>query len=41
MQASRPLEVENGRIVKGYMHLTPVTPDNRYIAYVIIGGDIC
>ena len=41
MQASRPLEVENGRVVKGYMHLAPVTPDNRYIAYVIIGGDIC
>ena len=41
MQASHPLTVENSRVVSGYMNLVPVTPDNRYIAYVIIGDDVC
>ena len=40
MQAAHPLKVENGRIVEGYMGLVPVTADNRYVAYVIIGDDI-
>lgn len=40
MQAAHPLKVENGRVVRGYMNLAPVTPENRYIAYVIIGADI-
>ncbi len=41
LQAAHPLVVENGSISKGYMSLVPVTPGNRYIAYVIIGEDIC
>lgn len=41
MQAAHPLIVENGRVLKGYMSLVPVTSGNRYIAYVIIGGDVC
>ena len=41
MQTVHPLKVENGRVLEGYMTLAPVTPDNRYVAYVIIGNDIC
>ena len=41
MKRSHPLEVENGRVAHGYMNLVPVTPENRYIAYAIIGEDIC
>ena len=41
MQIANPLKLEDGRIVEGYMNLVPVTPDNRYIAYVIIGEDNC
>ena len=36
MQEEHLLRVENGRVIEGYMNLVPVTPDNRYIAYVII-----
>ena len=41
LQTKHPLIIENGRIFKGYMNLVPVTPENRYIAYVIIDEDIC
>ena len=41
LQAAHPLRVENGRVSQGYMSLVPVAPENRYIAYVIIGGDFC
>ena len=41
MQAAHPLVVENSRVVGGYMSLVPVTPENRYVAYVTIGDDIC
>lgn len=36
MLVEHPLKVEDGRVCEGYMNLAPVTPDNRYIAYVII-----
>jgi hypothetical protein len=36
MKEACPLTVEDGRVVRGYMNLVPVTPENRYIAYVII-----
>ena len=41
MKKRFPLMVKDGRVVEGYMNLVPVTPDNRYIAYVIIGNDVC
>ena len=41
LQAAYPLRVENGRVSQGYMSLVPVTSGNRYIAYVIIGEDVC
>ena len=41
MKENYPLAVENGRVVGGYMNLVPVTPKNKYIAYVIIGDDVC
>jgi hypothetical protein len=41
LQAAHPLRVENGRVSQGYMSLVPVAPENRYIAYVIIGEDVC
>ena len=41
LQTKHPLIIENGRLFKGYMNLVPVTPENRYIAYVIIDEDIC
>ena len=36
MQSEHPLKIVNGRVVKGYMNLVPVTPDNNYMAYAII-----
>lgn len=36
MQAKHPLIVENGRILQGYVTLSPVTSGNHYIAYAII-----
>ena len=41
LQAAHPLKVDGGRVVEGYMNLVPVTHENRYIAYVTIGEDIC
>ncbi|MBQ5644509.1 MAG: hypothetical protein IIV04_02280 [Bacteroidaceae bacterium] len=41
MKDAYPLIVDNGRVVRGYMNLVPVTPENRYLAYAIIGEDIC
>jgi len=35
MQWESPLTVENGKIVSGYLSLTPVTAVTRYIAYVV------
>jgi hypothetical protein len=35
MQRNSPLRVENGKIVSGYLSLTPVTADTRYMAYVV------
>lgn len=36
MQAKHSLRVENGRILRGYIALSPVTHENRYIAYATI-----
>lgn len=36
MQRESPLKVENGKILSGYLSLTPVTLDTRYAAYVIV-----
>lgn len=41
MQAEHPLVVENGKVTGGYMNLVPVAHGNRYVAYAIIGEDIC
>jgi GNAT superfamily N-acetyltransferase len=40
LQAAHPLKVENGKVIGGYMNLAPVAPENRYMAYVIIGENI-
>jgi len=34
MQRESPLMVENGKILSGYLSLTPVTDTTNYIAYV-------
>ena len=31
-----PLQLDNGRISKGYLNLNPVTENNNYIAYVVV-----
>lgn len=36
MQVEHPLKVEQGRIISGYLALTPVTGTTRYAAYVIV-----
>lgn len=36
MQQESPLKVKNGKIVSGYLSLTPVTPDTHYNVYVIV-----
>lgn len=36
MQRETPLKVENGRILSGYLSLTPVAADTRYTAYVVV-----
>ncbi len=36
MKETHPLTVEDGKVSAGYMNLVPVTPENRYIAYVVI-----
>ncbi len=36
MQRESPLTVENGKIVSGFLSLTPVTKTTRYIAYVVV-----
>lgn len=41
LQAAHPLKVENERIVSGYINLAPVTKENRYMAYAIIGEENC
>lgn len=33
---NHPLEVRDGRICRGYLNLSPVTPESRYAAYVIL-----
>ena len=37
-QADFPLVVENGRIVSGYMELTPVTQQKNYRASILVEG---
>ena len=37
LSGRHPLCVEEGRIVKGYLSLVPVTPHARYAAWVVIG----
>lgn len=37
MQQESPLTVESGKIVSGYLSLTPVTADTRYTAYIVVG----
>lgn len=36
LQQESPLKVENGKIVSGYLSLTPVTADTNYIVYVMV-----
>lgn len=36
MNSSYPLRVENGRVVSGYLPLSPVTADSRYSAYALL-----
>ena len=33
---NHPLEVRDGRIYRGYLNLSPLTPESRYAAYVIL-----
>lgn len=37
-QQESPLVVENGKILSGYLSLTPVTVDSRYVAYIVTDG---
>ena len=36
MQRESPLQVVGGKVISGYLSLTPVTEDTRYIAYVVV-----
>lgn len=36
MQRESPIEVHNEKIISGYLPLTPVAADTRYIAYVLV-----
>lgn len=36
LKAQHPLLVEDGRVVSGYLNLSPVTEETRYMAYVVI-----
>lgn len=36
MQREQPLEVAQGKIVSGYLLLTPVTSETRYLGYVVV-----
>ena len=35
MQREKPLIIENGKVVSGYLALTPVTPATHYVAFVL------
>ncbi len=37
MQRESPLQVTGGKILSGYLSLTPVAADSRYTAYVVVG----
>lgn len=37
--AAHPAVIENGRLVEGYLNLSPVTAATRYLAYVVIERD--
>ena len=37
MEAEHPLQIENGRVVSGYLPLVPVTARSRYRAFVVLG----
>lgn len=39
-KAEYPLVVNDGKIVSGYMNLSPVTAESRYVAYVIINDKL-
>ena len=36
LKREHPLTVSNGRIEKGYLPLTPITPQSKYNAYALI-----
>ena len=38
LQSTASLVLEHGRVVSGYMSLTPVSGQSMYMAYVIIGS---
>ena len=40
LKAEYPLVVNAGKIVSGYMNLSPVTAASRYVAYVIINDKL-
>ena len=35
MQREKPLIIDNGKIISGYLALTPVTPATHYVAFVL------
>ena len=37
MEREHPLTVKGNKIVSGYLPLTPVTEETRYMAYAVIG----
>lgn len=37
-QAAHPLRIENGRVVSGYLSLTPITPQTNYRASILVEG---
>lgn len=36
LTADHPLQIDRGRVAHGYLPLVPVTPQSRYLAYVLI-----
>ncbi|MDR0745167.1 MAG: hypothetical protein LBF17_01575 [Mediterranea sp.] len=40
MMAEHPLEMEDGKIAKGYLSLVPITPRSQYVVWVLIDDSV-
>lgn len=40
MRKDFPLSVENGKIMSGFMNLTPISEETNYVAWVVVGKNV-